>query len=70
MLVSNPLARHVAGQLMQIQRDAQPLLTGQAAVMLDLFVECGLRRHNDNVMPPQQESESKLRQTPDTALRG
>ncbi len=40
-----PLARHVAGQLMQTQRNGQALLAGHKAITLNLLLQCAVRTH-------------------------
>jgi len=46
VLMADACARHVASQLMQLQRNLQTLLAGHLAVAFNLFVESGCRRHH------------------------
>ena len=47
MLRADAFARDVAGQLMQIQRDGQPLFAAHFAVTLNLKIQCRLRLSNN-----------------------
>lgn len=49
MLRADALARDLARQLVQIQRQAQPLFTAHFAVMLNLKIQCRLRAHESNL---------------------
>ena len=42
----NPFAGDLARELVQIQRDGEPLLAGHLAIALDLLVQCGRRSHD------------------------
>ena len=49
-LMSNTLARHVAGQFMQVERDFQSLLARHLAVSLDLTSQGFVRFHHSNLI--------------------
>ena len=49
MLPTDSFPGDFAGHLMQFQCDSKPLLTGHAAVSLDLFFQCGGRIHDFSI---------------------
>src|SRR5450756_1171250 len=46
MLRADAFARDVAGELVQIQRNGQPLFPAHFAVTLNLKIQCRLRTHS------------------------